>query len=55
MPEATPGPIVHDAEYSVRFDQHGDSWVAEDHQLDAKLRELEYLNFELPWDGLDAD
>ncbi|MDJ0792413.1 MAG: sulfatase-like hydrolase/transferase [Acidimicrobiia bacterium] len=41
MPEATPGPVVHDAEYYVLFDQHGDSWAVEDAELDAKLAELE--------------
>ena len=25
MPEASPGPVVHDAEYYVLFDQHGDA------------------------------
>jgi len=41
MPDASPGPIVHDAEYYLLFDQHGDSWVAEDGELDTKLAELE--------------
>ncbi|MEA2058318.1 MAG: sulfatase-like hydrolase/transferase, partial [Actinomycetota bacterium] len=41
MPDATPGPVVHDAEYYVLFDQQGDAWAAEDHELDAKLAELE--------------
>ena len=41
MPDATPGPIVHDAEYYVLFDQHGDAWVAEDQDLDVKLADLE--------------
>ena len=41
MPEATPGPIVHDAEYYILFDQNGDAWVAEDHELDVRLAELE--------------
>jgi hypothetical protein len=41
MPEATPGPIVHDAEYYVLFDQHGDAWEDEDHELDARLADLE--------------
>jgi arylsulfatase A-like enzyme len=41
MPNATPGPIVHDAEYYVLFDQHGDAWEVEDRELDQKLAELE--------------
>ncbi|MBG7606089.1 MAG: sulfatase-like hydrolase/transferase, partial [Actinobacteria bacterium] len=41
MPNANPGPIVHDAEYYVLFDQHGDAWAAEDGQLDERLAELE--------------
>ena len=41
MPDATPGPIVHDAEYYVLFDQHGDAWAVEDAELDARLTELE--------------
>jgi arylsulfatase len=41
MPEATPGPIVHDAEYYILFDQHGDAWAAEDQELDKRLAELE--------------
>ena len=41
MPEATPGPIVHDAEYYVLFDQHGDAWAVEDAELDAELAALE--------------
>ena len=41
MPEASPGPIVHDAEYYILFDQHGDAWAAEDNEVDAKLAELE--------------
>ncbi len=41
MPDAAPGPVVHDAEYYVLFDQHGDAWAAEDHELDARLAELE--------------
>jgi arylsulfatase len=41
MPKAAPGPIVHDAEYYILFDQHGDAWAAEDQELDAKLAELE--------------
>ncbi len=41
MPEARPGPVVHDAEYYVLFDQHGDAWAAEDSELDAHLAELE--------------
>jgi arylsulfatase A-like enzyme len=41
MPDASPGPIVHDAEYYLLFDQHGDRWVAEDGELDTKLAELE--------------
>jgi arylsulfatase len=41
MPEAKPGPVVHDAEYYVLFDQHGDAWAAQDHELDAHLAELE--------------
>ena len=41
MPKAAPGPIVHDAEYYILFDQHGDAWAAEDEELDAKLAALE--------------
>ena len=41
MPEANPGPVVHDAEYYILFDQHGDAWAAEDQDLDARLAELE--------------
>ena len=41
MPEATPGPLIHDAEYYILFDQHGDRWAVEDRELDAKLAELE--------------
>ena len=41
MPTAAPGPLIHDAEYYVLFDQHGDAWAAEDHELDAKLADLE--------------
>ena len=41
MPEAKPGPIIHDAEYYVLFDQHGDKWGVEDSELDDKLAELE--------------
>lgn len=40
MPKATPGPVVHDAEFYLLFDQHGDDWAAEDANLDAKLAEL---------------
>ena len=41
MPDANPGPVVHDAEYYILFDQHGDAWAAEDGELDAHLAELE--------------
>ena len=41
MPDATPGPLVHDAEYYILFDQHGDKWKVEDGDLDAKLADLE--------------
>jgi arylsulfatase len=41
MPDADPGPIVHDAEYYILFDQHGDAWAAEDADLDERLAELE--------------
>lgn len=41
MPEATPGPVVHDAEYYILFDQHGDRWEVADKDLDAKLADLE--------------
>ena len=41
MPKAAPGSIVHDAEYYILFDQHGDAWAAEDEELDAKLAALE--------------
>ena len=41
MPDATPGPVVHDAEYYLLFDQHGDAWSVEDAELDARLAELE--------------
>ena len=41
MPEVSPGPVIHDAEYYILFDQHGDEWAVEDQDLDAKLVELE--------------
>jgi arylsulfatase len=41
MPDAQPGPIVHDAEYYVLFDQHGDRWAVEDRELDEELASLE--------------
>ena len=41
MPKATPGPVVHDAEYYMLFDQHGDAWAVEDSELDAHLAALE--------------
>ena len=41
MPTADPGPVVHDAEYYILFDQHGDAWAAEDGELDGRLAELE--------------
>ena len=41
MPDATPGPLIHDAEYYILFDQHGDRWAVEDRDLDTKLAELE--------------
>ena len=41
MPQADPGSIVHDAEYYILFDQHGDAWAAEDADLDDRLAELE--------------
>lgn len=36
----TPGQIVHDAEYYILAEQHGEMWAAEDKKLDAKLAEL---------------
>jgi len=33
--------MVHDAEYYVLFDQHGDQWAVEDAELDERLAELE--------------
>ena len=33
--------IVHDAEYYILYDQHGERWAVEDNELDAKLAELE--------------
>ena len=33
--------IVHDAEYYILYDQHGERWEVEDGQLDVKLAELE--------------
>ncbi|MDX2379608.1 MAG: sulfatase-like hydrolase/transferase [Acidimicrobiia bacterium] len=41
MPTANPGPVVHDAEYYILFDQHGDAWAAEDDELDQRLADLE--------------
>jgi arylsulfatase len=41
MPDTAPDSIVHDAEYYVLWDQHGEKWTAEDGELDAKLAELE--------------
>jgi arylsulfatase A-like enzyme len=41
MPKASPGPVVHDAEHYILFDQHGDRWALEDAELDDKLAELE--------------
>ena len=58
MPDADPGPIVHDAEYYVLFDQHGDEWAVEDGDIDAKLAELEQRHGRKPnivhvmWDDM---
>jgi arylsulfatase len=58
MPKARPGPVVHDAEYYVLFDQHGDAWAAEDTELDARLAELEATHGSKPnivhvmWDDM---
>ncbi|MGI9621836.1 MAG: sulfatase-like hydrolase/transferase [Acidimicrobiales bacterium] len=58
MPEADPGPVVHDAEYYILFDQHGDAWAAEDEELDARLAELEAKHGQKPnivhvmWDDM---
>ena len=58
MPDADPGPIVHDAEYYILFDQHGDAWAAEDSELDARLAELEATHGRKPnivhimWDDM---
>ena len=58
MPEASPGPVVHDAEYYILFDQHGDAWAAEDAELDARLAELEAKHGKKPnivhimWDDM---
>ena len=41
MPDTASDPIVHDAEYYVLRDQHGEQWTAEDGELDTKLAELE--------------
>ena len=32
--------IVHDAEYYILYEQHGEKWEVEDKELDAKLAEL---------------
>ena len=32
--------IVHDAEYYILYEQHGEKWEVEDKDLDAKLAEL---------------
>ncbi|MGI9667892.1 MAG: sulfatase-like hydrolase/transferase [Acidimicrobiia bacterium] len=58
MPEASPGPIVHDAEYYILFDQHGDEWKVEDGDLDTRLAELEETHGQKPnivhimWDDM---
>ena len=58
MPDANPGPVVHDAEYYILFDQHGDAWTAEDSELDARLAELEAKHGQKPnivhvmWDDM---
>ena len=36
--------IVHDAEYYVLYDQHGEKWDLEDQELDVKLEELRQKN-----------
>lgn len=36
--------LVHDAEYYILYDQHGDKWEVEDKELDAKLEELSQKN-----------
>ena len=40
MPDAAPGPIVHDAEYYILREQHKDRWADEDADLDARLEAL---------------
>ncbi|MDH3959559.1 MAG: sulfatase-like hydrolase/transferase, partial [Actinomycetota bacterium] len=58
MPTANPGPVVHDAEYYILFDQHGDAWAAEDGELDVRLAELEATHGQKPsivhvmWDDM---
>ena len=47
MPETDADPIIHDAEYYVLLDQHGEQWTAEDGELDTKLAELEARVMEL--------
>ena len=39
MPTANPGSVVHDSEYSILFDPHGDAWAAEAGELDVRLAE----------------
>ena len=34
------GKIVHDAEYYILYEQHGEKWEVEDKDLDVKLAEL---------------
>ena len=40
MPDANPGPIVHDAEYYILLHRHGGAWAAEHGDLGARLAAL---------------